>query len=269
MARSCTWINTFALVSLIVLTSACEERYAGAGSSAWGYSQPQPNAALQSFVDGKALDAAMAGPEIPAAERTRLVDQVRRIYKDQNYQLIWLDGDRPSERYRQFAKALDAADAHGLPRARYTMPIRGFVRGAGTAGGRTNHRDLLSILHASRRRPARPARPSVAVDLETGAAGPRCRAFGCGEKQRPHRSDGKTSAPASRISRASKGAGALSRDRCERGLAVCSAQYAAQAASAIRDRPDTAGSGWRSKAIWIRHTKKIQVPFSTRPSPTR
>ena len=37
------------------------------------------------------------------------------FYKDQNYQLIWIDGDRPSERYRQFMKALDAADAHGLP----------------------------------------------------------------------------------------------------------------------------------------------------------
>jgi murein L,D-transpeptidase YcbB/YkuD len=123
MARPCTWINTIALVSLVVLTSACQQRSAGAGSGTWGYSQPQPNAALQSFVEGKALDAAVARPEMPAAERTRLVDQVRRSYKDQNYQLIWIDGDRPSERYRQFVKALEAADAHGLPRALYAIPI--------------------------------------------------------------------------------------------------------------------------------------------------
>ena len=60
---------------------------------------------------------------MPVAERARLVDQVRRFYKDQNYQLIWIDGDSPSERYRQFVKALDAADDHGLPRALYPVPI--------------------------------------------------------------------------------------------------------------------------------------------------
>jgi murein L,D-transpeptidase YcbB/YkuD len=123
MTRLCTWIDTFALVSLVVLTSACQEGGAGARSGIWGHSQPQPNAALQSFVEGKALNAAVAGPEMPAAERTRIVDQVRRIYKDLNYQLIWIDGDRRSERYQQFVKALDAADAHGLPRALYAMPI--------------------------------------------------------------------------------------------------------------------------------------------------
>ena len=110
MTRSCTWINTFALICLVALTSACQERSAGAGGGIWGSSQPQPNAALQSLVEGKALDAVVADPQMPAAERARLVDQVRRVYKDQNYQLIWIDGDRPSERYRQFVKALDAAD---------------------------------------------------------------------------------------------------------------------------------------------------------------
>jgi L,D-transpeptidase YcbB len=123
MAPSCTWINTFALVCLAVLTSACQERSAGSGSGIWGSAQPQPNAALQSFVEAKALDAAVARPETPAAERSRLVDQVRRIYKDHNYQLIWVDGDRPADRYRQFVKALDAADAHGLPRALYALPM--------------------------------------------------------------------------------------------------------------------------------------------------
>jgi len=95
----CTWINTFALACLVTCASACQER-----------SQPQPNAALQSFVEGKALDAAVAGGQIRAAERTRLTDQVRRVYKDQNYGLIWIEGDRLSDRYRQFAKTLAAAD---------------------------------------------------------------------------------------------------------------------------------------------------------------
>ena len=126
MTGLCTGINTFALVSLVAIASACQDRNsrsAGVGGGAWGYSPPQPNAALQSFVEGKELDAAAAGPEMPATDRARLVEQVRRVYRDQNYQLIWIDGDRPSEKYRQFAKALDAADAHGLPRALYPVPI--------------------------------------------------------------------------------------------------------------------------------------------------
>src|SRR5688572_14573780 len=123
MAPPCTRINTFALVSLLVLASACQERSAGTASGTWASSQPQPNAALQSFVEGKTLAAvATRRPEMPAAERTRLVDQVRRVYKEHDYQLLWIDDDRPSERYRQFAKALEAADAHGLPRADYAMP---------------------------------------------------------------------------------------------------------------------------------------------------
>jgi murein L,D-transpeptidase YcbB/YkuD len=89
----------------------------------WGSSQPQPNAALQSLVDGKSLDAVVAGPQMPAAERTRMVDQVRRVYKDLNYQLVWIDGDRPSSRYGQLVKALDAAATHGLPGELYKAPI--------------------------------------------------------------------------------------------------------------------------------------------------
>lgn len=123
MTHPCTRIHTVALVCLISFTAACQERTAGTTGGSWGYSQPQPNAALQSLVEGKTLGALVAGPQTPAAERTRLVDQVRRVYKDQNYQLIWIDGDRPSNRYRQFAKALDAADDHGLPAAHYKAPI--------------------------------------------------------------------------------------------------------------------------------------------------
>jgi murein L,D-transpeptidase YcbB/YkuD len=101
--------------------AACQERSAGAGG--WGYSQPQPNAALQALIDGKTLSRLVSGPQMSAAENTRLTDQVRRVYKDQNYQLTWIDGDRPSGRYRELAKALDAAGEHGLPRELYAAPI--------------------------------------------------------------------------------------------------------------------------------------------------
>ena len=40
-----------------------------------------------------------------------------------NYQLIWIDGDRPSDRYREFVKVLDAADDHGLLADLYRVPI--------------------------------------------------------------------------------------------------------------------------------------------------
>jgi len=95
----------------------------GAGGGMWGSSQPRPNAALQSLVDGTSLEAAVASPQMPAAERTRMVDQVRRVYKDLNYQLVWIDGDRPSNRYGQLVKALDAAATHGLPGELYKAPI--------------------------------------------------------------------------------------------------------------------------------------------------
>src|SRR5688572_1132160 len=126
MTRSCTQINTFALACFIALTSACQDRTSGAGSRTWGYSpsQSQPVAALQTFVDGKTLDTAVGAAEIAADERKRLVEQVRRVYKSHNYQFIWLDGDRPSSRYRQFATTLESADDHGLPRALYPLPIQ-------------------------------------------------------------------------------------------------------------------------------------------------
>jgi murein L,D-transpeptidase YcbB/YkuD len=124
MKHSCTWIHTFALISLVLLTSACQERSAGAGGGLWGSSQPQPNAALQSLVDGKGLETTLAAPQIPPADRTRLNEHVRRVYKDLNYQLIWIDGDRPSARYAEFTKAIAAADDHGLPAELYTLPIQ-------------------------------------------------------------------------------------------------------------------------------------------------
>ena len=122
MTGSCTWINTFAIVCIAGFAAACQERSAGAGGT-WGYSQPQPNAALQSLVEGTALAAVVAGAQVTPAEKTRLTDQVRRVYADRNYQLIWIDGDRLSNRYREFAKALDAAGNHGLPRALYAVAV--------------------------------------------------------------------------------------------------------------------------------------------------
>src|SRR5688500_10118512 len=118
-----TRFNTVALACLIVCTTACQERGSGAGGGMWRSSQPQPNAAVQSLVTGNTLGTLVASPQTPPAERTRLVDQVRRVYKDQNYQLIWINGDRPSNRYREFVKVLDTAAHHGLPGEHYKVAI--------------------------------------------------------------------------------------------------------------------------------------------------
>jgi murein L,D-transpeptidase YcbB/YkuD len=126
MKYSWTKIHTFALICLVTLTSACQERSSGAGGSTWwgsSPSQPQPNAALQTLVEGKALETAIAGPQIPPAERTRLTEHVRRVYKDLNYQLIWIDGESPARRYTEFATALGSAESHGLPAQLYAPPI--------------------------------------------------------------------------------------------------------------------------------------------------
>ena len=81
----------------------------------WGPSQPAPDAALKALAEGKSLQTLISAPQMPPQERARLVDQVRRVYKDLNYQLIWIDGDRPSGHYREFAKALASARDRGLP----------------------------------------------------------------------------------------------------------------------------------------------------------
>jgi murein L,D-transpeptidase YcbB/YkuD len=114
MTLLCRRINTVAIVALVALTAACQERSADA---------PQPNAALQSWVESRSWEASAASTEMAPAERRRLIDQVRRVYKDQNYQFIWIDGDRLSDRFSQFAKALDSAESHGLTRAVYAVPV--------------------------------------------------------------------------------------------------------------------------------------------------
>ena len=123
MIRSCTWINTVALATLVGCASACQERSAGAGGGSWGYPQPQPNAALQSFVGSTGLEKAVGDAQMRAGERKRFVEQVRRFYKDHNYQLIWVDREQPAGLYRQLANVLDTAAAHGLPRALYRTPL--------------------------------------------------------------------------------------------------------------------------------------------------
>lgn len=128
MTRPWTWINTVAAVCLVGISTACQEGSSGAIGGSWGFSQPEPNAALQSLVEGKTLGGIVADAGAAAAERAHLADQVRRVYKDQNYQLLWIDGDRPNNRYRQFAKAVDSAEDHGLPRALYALPIDGADR---------------------------------------------------------------------------------------------------------------------------------------------
>lgn len=123
MTGSCTRFNTFAVVCLTALAAACQERGAGAGGGIWGASEPQPNAALQSLVAGNTLGTLVGDPQTPSPEGRRLAAQVRRLYKNQNYQLIWIDGDRPSNRYRELAKVLGTADDHGLPAEQYRLPI--------------------------------------------------------------------------------------------------------------------------------------------------
>ncbi len=89
----------------------------------WGSSEPQPNAALQALVESKTLKDVVAAAQMAPAEQARLADQVRRFYSNQNYKLIWIDGDRPSGRYRELAKVLDAADEHGLPAELYRISL--------------------------------------------------------------------------------------------------------------------------------------------------
>ena len=60
---------------------------------------------------------------MPAAEQKRIGEQVRRFYAGMGYQLIWIDGERPSERYREFESVLEAADDHGLRAEQYRVSL--------------------------------------------------------------------------------------------------------------------------------------------------
>jgi L,D-transpeptidase YcbB len=113
MIRTCTRIVTLLPLFVSVLgVAGCQER----GTAA------EPDNALRALVDSKALEGAVAGPEMTAPERSRLVDQVRRFYKGVNYQLMWVDGSRPANRYAQLVKVVDSAADHGLPPELYRLP---------------------------------------------------------------------------------------------------------------------------------------------------
>ena len=139
--RTTVWINTLLLLCLALAAASCQDR---AGGAALG-SQSPPNAALQTFVDGKGLNAAISAPQMTDAERARLADQVRRVYADQRYHLIWIDDDRLSARYHTFSKALAAAVDHGLPRSLYPLPIDAKLQRmrAGKIGNDVLHLDPI------------------------------------------------------------------------------------------------------------------------------
>jgi murein L,D-transpeptidase YcbB/YkuD len=126
VTRLCTGIHTL-VVSIAVLSAAaaCQDKAAGRGGPAARsrYADSQPNDGLRTLIQGSALKDAVALPRMDSAERSRLADQVKRFYDAENYQLIWIDGDKPSNRYRQLLKVLDVADEHGLPRELYKVPI--------------------------------------------------------------------------------------------------------------------------------------------------
>jgi murein L,D-transpeptidase YcbB/YkuD len=125
MNQLCPRIHTLTVAALLLITTAaCQGGLPGASGSRYPWtSETQAYPALQALVEGKSLEALVNGPGTTKSELTRLVDHVRRFYQGQNYQLIWIDGDRPSDRYRQLAKELDAADENGLPSELYKVPI--------------------------------------------------------------------------------------------------------------------------------------------------
>ena len=114
MRFPCPRIHTLVLALTTLAGAACQERSTGSVDA---------NPAVQSFVQSKSLESAVAHPDMPAAERTRLADQVRRFYANVNYRPVWITTDRPSHRFHEFAKALDAAGDHGLEDDRYRVQL--------------------------------------------------------------------------------------------------------------------------------------------------
>jgi murein L,D-transpeptidase YcbB/YkuD len=125
MNKVCTRIGTYTLAAFLSMTTlACQERTSGASGSRYSWhSEQQSNPALQSLINSKDLESMINGPQMTPAERGRLVDHVRRFYRGDNYQLIWIDGKSPSKRYRELTTLLDAADDHGLAVDLYKTPI--------------------------------------------------------------------------------------------------------------------------------------------------
>jgi L,D-transpeptidase YcbB len=115
MTIRCPGIHTVIAAFLIGTMAGCQEPSAGS---------KEANPAVESFIQGKSLLTVVPGPDMPRAEQTRLVDQIRRFYAEVNYQPVWITGDRPSSRYREFAKALDTAATHGLQADRYRVALQ-------------------------------------------------------------------------------------------------------------------------------------------------
>ena len=183
--RSCTWINTFAVVCIAGFGTACQERSAGAGAGAGDLRRRNRTPRCSRWSRERRSPRVISGPQMTAAERTRLADQVRRVYKDQNYQLIWIDGDRfVGAATASSPSALDAAGDHGLPRALYAASIEDpSAKQERISPDRapeldaTNYGVVPPVLHASVGWPPRPPRNPVAVDVETRETRPRRRAL--------------------------------------------------------------------------------------------
>jgi len=80
----------------------------------------QQAAALKAIVEGRAL-APIVRDASADADAKRLTDQVRRFYRDQKYQLVWIDGDKPTRRFKELTDAIASANAHGLDRTHYDL----------------------------------------------------------------------------------------------------------------------------------------------------
>ena len=142
--RSCTWINTLSLLCLAFVASACQERR---GRRRCG----RLAAATQRRAAGvrrkeRRSNAAIAGPQMPAAERTRSSIRSGASTRISNYQLIWIDGDRPSS---QIPPVREGARRRGRPRP----AARASIRCRSTIDSGTTRRFLRS-----RRRSLTPAR---------------------------------------------------------------------------------------------------------------
>ena len=206
----------------------------------------------------------MAGPQMPAAERTRLVDQVRRVYKDLNYQLIWIDGESPSARYRAVregarrrrtitasARAVSAADRQSTRerredfrrsrhRARRSKPRRlSYVTSSHLAGGRLDPRALQSLWTLKPEKPDLVAALTAAVKNNDLAAAMETLA-----------------AAASRVSRASESVSCVTgRSRRKGGWPSIPGQHAAQAKSAIPGGADAAPATGNRRRLDPSHEK--------------
>ena len=105
-------------------------------------------AALKALVEGRQLAAIIRETDRGAGVK-RLNDQVRRFYRDQHYQLVWIDDGRPTRRFNELQDAIAEAAAHGLDRTEYDLaPAAGAMNAsvrASTDSGRTSPAPELDV----------------------------------------------------------------------------------------------------------------------------